>query len=124
MSALTEELRAKAAEVDRLQKKSQDDRESLMARIREYEERSSEMEARIAELQKNAPPSGKTMYDSDDMGLLVVENESLKRKVKMLEIKLSDQPSAEKVAQKLEAKDFEVRNLKTKLEKADMDLVR
>lgn len=91
-------------------------------KLRATEQRTAELAARVEELQRN-PPKGNTMYDSDDVGLLVVENESLKRKLKLMEAKLSEQPSAEKVAQKMEAKDFELRTLKTKLEKTEKEIV-
>jgi len=119
---LTQSLLAKEQEIQNLRYELLEAKATLQAKIKASDDRCAELEDRIIELQKKAPSDNKNLYDSDDMGLLVVENESLKRKIKMLELKLSEQPSAEKISQRLEAKDFEIRNMKTKLEKADKEV--
>jgi len=122
ITKMTESLKAKEQEIQDIKEQLTEMKASTQAKIKAADDRCVELEDRIIELQKKVPSEGKNIYDSDDMGLLVVENESLKRKIKMLELKLSDQPSAEKISQRLEAKDFEIRNMKTKLEKADQEI--
>lgn len=107
---------------EELRGKLEAEKAAAETKLKVQEQKVTELEMRLEELQRN-PPKNNPLYDSDDVGLLVVENESLKRKVKLLEGKLSDQPSAEKIAQKIESKDFEIRTMKTKIEKADKEIV-
>ncbi len=122
LTKLTESLKTKEQEVQDLKDQLTEVKATMLNKLKAADERCAQLEVQIIELQKKVPSNDKHIYDSDDMGLLVVENESLKRKIKMLELKISDQPSAEKISQRMEAKDFEIRNLKTKLEKADNDV--
>lgn len=123
ISKLKEELKNKENEIGQQRLASAKEKEELSKQLKTFQEKSAELEAKIVDLEKNQPKGGQTLYDSDDMGLLVVENEGLKRKIKMMEAKLNDQPSAEKVTQKIEAKDFEIRSMKLKLEKAEKEIV-
>jgi hypothetical protein len=93
-----------------------------MKTIKEYQDLNDELSKKVQELEALSH-NDKNLEDSTDTGLLVVENESMKRKIKMLEQKVQDQSANEKVAQKLESKDFEIRNLKNKIEKGDKEIV-
>lgn len=57
---------------------------------------------------KTKPPSAN---ESDEIGLVMVENENLKRKIKMLELEAGKQGQAEKLAKKVKEKEDEIKDI-------------
>ena len=101
----SEELQSK---LDKL-KEQLDSAEEELERLREVETKSKELEETISGLQKQVEKKKqKALYESDDLALLTVENENLKKKVKMLNLRVTDAKSLEKEVQSLKDKEKEL----------------
>lgn len=65
-----------------------------------------------------------SMVDNDDLTILLVENENLKKKIKILENETAKQNANEKMIKKGQEKDVEIGSLKQKIELLEKKVVK
>lgn len=99
--------------------------ENLLRQAEAHKERIRELEALVSELKQQIESvKCKTSYDMDDIAIVTVENENLKRKIKLMEMRISDNYNKQELENKLKQKEDEADKKYRKLEKENMDLQR
>lgn len=124
-------------EMDQFQKKLDevnaelDKKEKEISDLKEFRDKVQELENENNNLKKQVEKKQqKALYESDDLALLTVENENLKKKVKMLNIRINDSKSLEAELEKFKKIEIELQtqvddlamekqNLQDKIEKIE-----
>lgn len=98
---------------------------SLLAAVQAHRKEKSELSAKVAELrtevdiqkqkalmaEANAHSKPPSANESDEIGLVMIENENLKRKIKVLEIETGKLGQVDKLAKRVREKEEELREL-------------
>jgi len=131
-TSLTDKISLQAADIERLRieiaanKAAVDEHNaSLLAAVQAHRKEKSERTTKITELrgevdvqkhkaliaEANAHSKPPSANESDEIGLVMIENENLKRKIKVLEIETGKLGQVDKLAKKIREKEEELREL-------------
>lgn len=106
-SKLAEENAALKSQTEILAK----ERTELLQKTTELKDQIETQRARLVQMEIDAKTKPPSANESDEIGLVMVENENLKRKIKMLELEAGKQGQAEKLAKKVKEKEDEIKDI-------------
>ena len=113
------ELEAKLAKLQDQQSAN----EELKQELSEHKKKKKELEGLVADLKKQiASNQNKGLYESDDLTVVTVENENLKRKVKLLELRLQDAQNTKDLENKYKNREAELQQKLKEVEKHNMEI--
>lgn len=116
-------IKRKEEELEKVQTKHQMESANLETKIKDLSQKLRELEINFEKAEQNKSVNHQSVNDSDDMSLIMIENENLKRKIKLLEQDSVKQNQLDKLAKKIAERDEELKMAKQKHSECESLLV-